>query len=176
MSVHATGRSQGFRGGRWLTEAGQCNQKQARGAAKCPGIQRLARMQMGFGKSGRPDSNRRRPAWEAGILPLNYARRNGEECKTGGGVGEEAVGIEAVSKQAVGKAAVCLDRLGSHRLGSYRPGSYRPGSYRRCAYRPTGASRKLRRSGSLMAGSPGATLFSRPSRIHPSSSPTSSKM
>src|SRR3989475_10548081 len=25
-------------------------------------------------KSGRPDSNRRRPAWEAGILPLNYAR------------------------------------------------------------------------------------------------------
>ena len=26
-------------------------------------------------ESGRPDSNRRRPAWEAGILPLNYARR-----------------------------------------------------------------------------------------------------
>ena len=25
-------------------------------------------------ESGRPDSNRRRPAWEAGILPLNYAR------------------------------------------------------------------------------------------------------
>src|SRR5918994_4883235 len=25
-------------------------------------------------QSGRPDSNRRRPAWEAGILPLNYAR------------------------------------------------------------------------------------------------------
>ena len=25
-------------------------------------------------KSGRSDSNRRRPAWEAGILPLNYAR------------------------------------------------------------------------------------------------------
>src|SRR2546426_704563 len=25
-------------------------------------------------KSGRPGSNRRRPAWEAGILPLNYAR------------------------------------------------------------------------------------------------------
>src|SRR6058998_1307330 len=25
--------------------------------------------------SGRPDSNRRRPAWEAGILPLNYARK-----------------------------------------------------------------------------------------------------
>jgi hypothetical protein len=24
--------------------------------------------------SGRPESNRRRPAWEAGILPLNYAR------------------------------------------------------------------------------------------------------
>src|SRR6201989_975575 len=24
--------------------------------------------------SGRPGSNRRRPAWEAGILPLNYAR------------------------------------------------------------------------------------------------------
>ena len=27
-------------------------------------------------KSGRPDSNRRRPAWEAGILPLNYAREH----------------------------------------------------------------------------------------------------
>ncbi len=25
-------------------------------------------------QSGRPGSNRRRPAWEAGILPLNYAR------------------------------------------------------------------------------------------------------
>src|SRR5438094_3333066 len=30
--------------------------------------------------SGRPGSNRRRPAWEAGILPLNYARSgNGSE-------------------------------------------------------------------------------------------------
>jgi hypothetical protein len=28
-------------------------------------------------ESGRPDSNRRRPAWEAGILPLNYAREAG---------------------------------------------------------------------------------------------------
>src|SRR5207249_4646554 len=27
--------------------------------------------------SGRPDSNRRRPAWEAGILPLNYGRSLG---------------------------------------------------------------------------------------------------
>jgi hypothetical protein len=36
------------------------------------------------------------------------------------------------------------------------------------------ASRKLRRSGSLIAGSPGETLSSRPSRIHPSSSPTRS--
>ena len=26
--------------------------------------------------SGRADSNRRRPAWEAGILPLNYARNS----------------------------------------------------------------------------------------------------
>jgi hypothetical protein len=31
-----------------------------------------------FPESGRPDSNRRRPAWEAGILPLNYARESGE--------------------------------------------------------------------------------------------------
>ena len=29
--------------------------------------------------SGRPGSNRRRPAWEAGILPLNYARTATEE-------------------------------------------------------------------------------------------------
>ena len=31
-----------------------------------------------FPESGRPDSNRRRPAWEAGILPLNYARERPE--------------------------------------------------------------------------------------------------
>jgi hypothetical protein len=31
-------------------------------------------LQENFVESGRPDSNRRRPAWEAGILPLNYAR------------------------------------------------------------------------------------------------------
>ena len=31
----------------------------------------------GVPESGRPDSNRRRPAWEAGILPLNYARGSG---------------------------------------------------------------------------------------------------
>src|SRR5207244_10481339 len=33
----------------------------------------LARNPLSFW-SGRPDSNRRRPAWEAGILPLNYGR------------------------------------------------------------------------------------------------------
>jgi hypothetical protein len=31
-------------------------------------------------ESGRPDSNRRRPAWEAGILPLNYAREPTSRC------------------------------------------------------------------------------------------------
>src|SRR2546428_2992826 len=30
--------------------------------------------------SGRPDSNRRRPAWEAGILPLNYARGHSKDA------------------------------------------------------------------------------------------------
>jgi len=30
-----------------------------------------------YKNSGRSDSNRRRPAWEAGILPLNYARKRG---------------------------------------------------------------------------------------------------
>src|SRR6516164_6942640 len=36
---------------------------------------RLTGVRKGFYvKSGRSDSNRRRPAWEAGILPLNYAR------------------------------------------------------------------------------------------------------
>jgi hypothetical protein len=33
-------------------------------------------------ESGRPDSNRRRPAWEAGILPLNYARESRENVRT----------------------------------------------------------------------------------------------
>src|SRR5208282_3532202 len=31
--------------------------------------------------SGRPGSNRRRPAWEAGILPLNYARSRPESLQ-----------------------------------------------------------------------------------------------
>src|SRR5688572_30006724 len=84
-------------------------------------------------QSGRPDSNRRRPAWEAGILPLNYARDP-----------EEGKAEKAEVKEAK------------------RP------------YFPAEASRKLRKSASLMAGSPSATLSSRPSRIHRSSSPTSS--
>jgi hypothetical protein len=33
------------------------------------------------GWSGRPGSNRRRPAWEAGILPLNYARSRIESLR-----------------------------------------------------------------------------------------------
>ncbi len=84
-----------------------------------------------FPESGRPDSNRRRPAWEAGILPLNYARG--------------------------------------------RPEILGPARGESSAYLRSDASRKLRRSGSLTAGSPGATLLSFPSRIHRSSSPTSSK-
>src|SRR6185436_15736162 len=43
------------------------------------------------------------------------------------------------------------------------------------SYLDTEASRKLRKSGSLIAGSPGETLSSRPCRIHRSSSPTRSK-
>jgi hypothetical protein len=39
------------------------------------GYASIAFDQQTCGQSGRPDSNRRRPAWEAGILPLNYARR-----------------------------------------------------------------------------------------------------
>jgi hypothetical protein len=42
------------------------------------------------------------------------------------------------------------------------------------AYLDPDASRKLRKSGSLMAGSPGETLSSRPCRIHRSNSPTRS--
>src|SRR5262245_42569213 len=43
-----------------------------------------------LGESGRPGSNRRRPAWEAGILPLNYARVRrlrtlAESCARGNG-------------------------------------------------------------------------------------------
>src|SRR6185312_17143607 len=30
--------------------------------------------------SGRPGSNRRHPAWEAGVLPLNYSRSNQARC------------------------------------------------------------------------------------------------
>ena len=36
---------------------------------------RCAKRREGGRKSGRWDSNPRRPAWEAGILPLNYARK-----------------------------------------------------------------------------------------------------
>jgi hypothetical protein len=44
-------------------------------AVKPNGIPELATSGMGVQKSGRRDSNPRRPAWEAGILPLNYARK-----------------------------------------------------------------------------------------------------
>src|SRR4030095_150895 len=37
-------------------------------------------------KSGRPGSNRRRPAWEAGILPLNYARGGWDSYRSGSGL------------------------------------------------------------------------------------------
>src|SRR3954447_22692547 len=85
---------------------------------------------VGRTESGRPDSNRRRPAWEAGILPLNYAREF-TEVKTEAAEGE-------------------------------------------VRYFEAEASRKLRRSGSLIAGSPGDTLSKRPCFIHRSSSPTRS--
>ena len=86
-------------------------------------------------ESGRPDSNRRRPAWEAGILPLNYAR--GTAC--------------------------ILDRECARPSRRCQPDHF-----------ARDASRKLRRSGSLTAGSPGETLSSFPARIHRSSSPTRS--
>jgi hypothetical protein len=87
-------------------------------------------------QSGRPDSNRRRPAWEAGILPLNYAR--------------------------------VLQR-------KVQPKNRKEKRRKPAVYFAADASRKLFRSGSLIAGSPGDTLSSRPSRIHRSSSPTKSK-
>src|SRR4051812_49391980 len=87
-------------------------------------------------QSGRPDSNRRRPAWEAGILPLNYAREERSECKAG----DEA----AVDKGAGSSAAVPT------------------------AYFAPDASRKLRRSGSLIARSPGEAVSRRPFRLQPS--------
>jgi hypothetical protein len=47
-------------------------------------------------KSGRRDSNPRRPAWEAGILPLNYSRRRFQQVYSTGTPAEcqasEAVG------------------------------------------------------------------------------------
>jgi hypothetical protein len=45
-------------------------------------------------KSGRADSNRRRPAWEADILPLNYARKT--------------VNIESKSKQQPAVLSSCF--------------------------------------------------------------------
>src|SRR6266550_7628062 len=52
------------------------------GPMKCASRRRREKLEGGYGLSrnplmfwsGRPDSNRRRPAWEAGILPLNYGR------------------------------------------------------------------------------------------------------
>ena len=44
-------------------------------------------------ESGRPGSNRRRPAWEAGILPLNYARR--VAVVRGSTVGKSAAAVNA---------------------------------------------------------------------------------
>src|SRR3954470_420526 len=55
----------------------------------------------GVSESGRPDSNRRRPAWEAGILPLNYARGQAEIEPLAGGVSSAAL----LSRGGLQKAA-----------------------------------------------------------------------
>src|SRR5439155_10565059 len=60
----------GLMGGR-LRQQGQHRRRDAGPVAVSV---RLSDLRQSDGESGRPDSNRRRPAWEAGILPLNYAR------------------------------------------------------------------------------------------------------
>src|SRR5579871_2905204 len=49
-------------------------------------ISGLAKVEKTCVKSGRPDSNRRRPAWEAGILPLNYARLSDHDVAVSGSI------------------------------------------------------------------------------------------
>src|SRR5712664_1986591 len=74
---HAAGRlglRQGGRAGRalkgpWMAESRQKLWQKSRGATEP-----MSRNPPSQLWSGRPDSNRRRPAWEAGILPLNYGR------------------------------------------------------------------------------------------------------
>src|SRR5215470_709005 len=67
-------------GARWGTRCSLARQSGAlnhavvtRWLLKTPKGLRSPRNPLSFW-SGRPDSNRRRPAWEAGILPLNYGR------------------------------------------------------------------------------------------------------
>ena len=83
------------------------------------------------------------------------------------GTGERATGLEPATSS-----------LGSwHSTTELRPRTVEGKAEKAEAKEPyfaADASRKLLRSGSLMAGSPGDTLSSRPSRIHCSSSLTRS--
>jgi hypothetical protein len=82
----------------WFSARGQGPHTQARGSWRSSGWPRI--------QSGRPDSNRRRPAWEAGILPLNYAR--GLCCTT-----TYPAGLAVYARGAIGGARI---RAGCLRL------------------------------------------------------------
>jgi hypothetical protein len=72
--------------------------------------------------SGRPESNRRRPAWEAGILPLNYARVSPRSLVSRPG------GCQwSASPQNLGSRGGA-ERRGSATRRGRRPGAPRPRS------------------------------------------------
>jgi hypothetical protein len=103
--------------------------------------------------SGRPESNRRRPAWEAGILPLNYARVSPRSLVSRPG------GCQwSASPQNLGS------RGGAERRGSATRRGRRPG-----APRPRSLVQGLPRSTEPTPKGPEATGSSRGDRArHPS--------
>src|SRR5512143_3205653 len=67
-----------------------------------------------IGQSGRWDSNPRRPAWEAGILPLNYAREDSIPRKMGDSISPVNAGSDAARVGArPTRAKVALALLGA---------------------------------------------------------------
>ena len=69
--------------------------------------------------SGRPGSNRRRPAWEAGILPLNYAR-SGQ-----GSVASKMYGFGRRLSTRVDLCGLGMARLIAHQSEEIRRGHFR---------------------------------------------------
>ncbi len=84
--------------------------------------------------SGRRDSNPRRPAWEAGILPLNYSRDSRVSRAVRGGIERTlASGFYTIAQLHYSTPSVQRPLRTPHEMGRYGRVPCRPRAVRTCA-------------------------------------------